>query len=191
MWQRLRMNPEWAWICPLMDWFSVCILSFNRLLTLGITAMKITFKALFGPALTPHLSLCVPTCFVDMAIWVRPPSPQNSEVGSSFLSNLPLLFLLCVAYTVLMWSSSSRRPHHSLSFASQIQLVFYMDDFSHAFFLQNPSSSFSPLYNGILLTHKKEQNCAICRDVDGSEDCHTVWSKSEREKQITYINTYM
>ena len=27
-------------------------------------------------------------------------------------------------------------------------------------------------YNGILFSHKKEQNCAICRDVDGSRDCH-------------------
>ena len=27
--------------------------------------------------------------------------------------------------------------------------------------------------NRILLSHKKEQNCAICRDVDGARDCHT------------------
>ena len=47
------------------------------------------------------------------------------------------------------------------------------------------------IYNGILLSHKKERNCVICRDVDGSRDCHTEWSKSEREKQISYINTYM
>ena len=39
--------------------------------------------------------------------------------------------------------------------------------------------------------HKKEQNWVICRDVDGSRDCHTEGSKSEREKQISYINTYM
>ena len=29
------------------------------------------------------------------------------------------------------------------------------------------------LYNGILLSHKKEQNRVICRDVDGPRDCHT------------------
>ena len=28
-------------------------------------------------------------------------------------------------------------------------------------------------YNGILLSHKKEQNWVICRDVDGPRDCHT------------------
>ena len=33
----------------------------------------------------------------------------------------------------------------------------------------------SKLYynNGILLSHKKEWNCAIWRDVDGPRDCHT------------------
>ena len=27
-------------------------------------------------------------------------------------------------------------------------------------------------YNGILPSHKKEQNWVICRDVDGPTDCH-------------------
>ena len=47
-----------------------------------------------------------------------------------------------------------------------------------------------PIYNGILLSHKKERNWVICRDVDGPRVCHTVCSKSEREKQISYINAY-
>ena len=47
------------------------------------------------------------------------------------------------------------------------------------------------IYNGILLSHKKEWNWVICRDVNGSRDCHTEWSKSEREKQISCIHTYM
>ena len=47
------------------------------------------------------------------------------------------------------------------------------------------------IYNGILLSHKKEWNSAICRDVDGPRDCHTEWSKSERENQVSYINAYM
>ena len=38
---------------------------------------------------------------------------------------------------------------------------------------------------------KKEQNWVICRDVDGPRGCHTEWSKSEREKQISYINAYL
>ena len=42
------------------------------------------------------------------------------------------------------------------------------------------------IYNGLLLGHKKEQNCVICRDVDRPRDCHTERSISEREKQISY-----
>ena len=47
------------------------------------------------------------------------------------------------------------------------------------------------IYNGILLSLKKEQNWVTCRDVDGPRVCHTEWSKPEREKQILYINAYM
>ena len=47
------------------------------------------------------------------------------------------------------------------------------------------------MYNRILLNRKKEWNWVICRDVDGPRDCHTEWSKSEREKQISCINTSM
>ena len=47
------------------------------------------------------------------------------------------------------------------------------------------------IYNGILLSHKKEWNWVICRDVDGPRVCHTEWSEPEREKQISYINAYM
>ena len=47
------------------------------------------------------------------------------------------------------------------------------------------------IYNGILLSHKKEQSSLICRDMDGPSDCHTEWSKSEREKQISYNTTCM
>ena len=39
------------------------------------------------------------------------------------------------------------------------------------------------IYNGILLSHKKEQNWAICRDVDKPRDCHTKWVR------ITIVNT--
>ena len=47
------------------------------------------------------------------------------------------------------------------------------------------------IYNGILLSHKKEKNWVICSDVDEPRVCHTEWSKSEREKQISYINAYI
>ena len=45
--------------------------------------------------------------------------------------------------------------------------------------------------NGILISCKKEENNAICSNIDGPRDCHTKWSKSERERQILYDITYM
>ena len=45
--------------------------------------------------------------------------------------------------------------------------------------------------NGILLSHKKKWNGVICSELDGVRVCHTEWSKSEREKQIQYANTYI
>ena len=38
--------------------------------------------------------------------------------------------------------------------------------------------------------HEKEPNWVICRDVDGLE-LITEWSKSEGEKQISYIDAYV
>ena len=39
-------------------------------------------------------------------------------------------------------------------------------------------------------SRKKEQNWVIFRDVDEPADCCTEWTMSEREKQISYTNTY-
>ena len=47
------------------------------------------------------------------------------------------------------------------------------------------------IYNGILISHKKERNWVICWDVVGSRDCNTEWRMLEREKQISYINAHM
>ena len=46
------------------------------------------------------------------------------------------------------------------------------------------------IHIGILVSHKKEQNYIICREVDEPRFCHTECSKSEREK-VSYINTCM
>ena len=47
------------------------------------------------------------------------------------------------------------------------------------------------VYNGILLSHKKEWNNAIGSYMDGARDYHTKWSKSERERQTPYDITYV
>ena len=43
----------------------------------------------------------------------------------------------------------------------------------------------------MLLSHKKEWNIAICSNMDGPRDYQTMWSKSDRERQILYDLTYM
>ena len=45
--------------------------------------------------------------------------------------------------------------------------------------------------NGIMLSHKKEWNNAICSNMDATRDYHTKWNKSEIERQIPYDITYM
>ena len=47
------------------------------------------------------------------------------------------------------------------------------------------------IYNGPLLSHKEEWNNAVCSNMDGPRDYHTKWSKSERERQISYDITYV
>ena len=36
-----------------------------------------------------------------------------------------------------------------------------------------------------------KKNSAICRDEDGLRNCHSEWSQSEREKQISFSINYM
>ena len=47
------------------------------------------------------------------------------------------------------------------------------------------------IYNGILLSHKIEWNNAICSNMDGPRDCHTKWSKSDREREMSYDIPYV
>ena len=47
------------------------------------------------------------------------------------------------------------------------------------------------IYNGILLSHKKNEILPFAANMDGSREYHTKWSKSDRERQILYDITYM
>ena len=38
------------------------------------------------------------------------------------------------------------------------------------------------IHNGLLVSHKKEWNNAICSNMDGPRDYHTKWSKSDKDK---------
>ena len=44
--------------------------------------------------------------------------------------------------------------------------------------------------NGILLSPKKEQNNAICSNMDATRGYHTKWTKSESERQLPYDVSY-
>jgi len=41
--------------------------------------------------------------------------------------------------------------------------------------------------SGLSLSHKKEQNNSICRDMDRPRGCPTDWSRSERENKYYII----
>ena len=43
----------------------------------------------------------------------------------------------------------------------------------------------------MLLSHKKERNNVIYSNMDGPRDYHPKWSKSHRERQISYDITWM
>ena len=47
------------------------------------------------------------------------------------------------------------------------------------------------VHNGILLSHKKEHLWVSSNEVDEPRAYYTEWSKSEREKQMLYIDTYI
>ena len=46
-------------------------------------------------------------------------------------------------------------------------------------------------YNGILFSHKKEWNFAICSNMDGLEGHYAKSSKSDRERQILWDHLYV
>ena len=45
--------------------------------------------------------------------------------------------------------------------------------------------------SGLLFRHQKEENLAICNNMDGPWRHYVKWNKSHRERQILYDLTYM
>ena len=46
-------------------------------------------------------------------------------------------------------------------------------------------------HNGMLLSDKKEWIFAICNNMYGSGGYYIYWNKSERERWLLYVTTYM
>ena len=47
------------------------------------------------------------------------------------------------------------------------------------------------IYNGILLSHLKEWNNDICRNIDGPRECQAEWNESDSEGNLQYDIPYM
>ena len=47
------------------------------------------------------------------------------------------------------------------------------------------------VYNGMFISYKRERIWVISSELDEATACYTEWNKSERENQISYINTHM
>jgi len=45
------------------------------------------------------------------------------------------------------------------------------------------------LNNGVLLSYKRGQIWVSCSEADEPRTSYTEWSKSERKKQVLYVNT--
>ena len=45
-------------------------------------------------------------------------------------------------------------------------------------------------HNGMLLSHKKEQNFAVCRNTEGLGGLYTKWNKSVKEKYCMISHIY-
>ena len=50
---------------------------------------------------------------------------------------------------------------------------------------------YTHVYNGTLLSHKKNEMMPSRSNLDGPSDYHTKWNKLDRERQISYDITYM
>ena len=46
-------------------------------------------------------------------------------------------------------------------------------------------------YHLVIFFFKKGQDNAIYKNMNGPKDCHTEWSKSDTQRQMSYDTTYM
>ena len=46
-------------------------------------------------------------------------------------------------------------------------------------------------HSGVLFSHNKEWNVAICYNMDGPRNYYNKWNESDKERQILYVFTYI
>ena len=77
-------------------------------------------------------------------------------------------------------------PSPSALNLSQNQELFQWVSCSHQMTKTMEIQLHHPFNNGILLSHKKEQNNYICSNMNVPKDRHTEWSKSDKGRQTSY-----
>ena len=107
-------------------------------------------------------------------VGIRPQTNSVSWWGPEWLGSCLHSMGVLQAFSVAVRS----RNLHTMQFTNLNCTILDKEDVIH-------------IYNGILLSHKKEWNNAICSNMDGPRGYHTKWSKSDRERQIPYDITYL
>ena len=123
------------------------------------------------------LWLCLRNCwfFNDLFSWLKEP-PFSFLLSNLYHSNLvKYTFVnkngIYLSFSLYRISSEFRNLLNVLNFLWKCRYIY--------------------VHNGIILSHKKQWNNAICTNIDGPRDDRIKWSKSERERQILYDITYM
>ena len=104
-----------------------------------------------------------------------------------YVGYLPRGITLIFSMNVSIWSLSTGLPDHGAWSSEKSPAWNFANHFWRIRLVTAPSPY---THNGILLSHKKEWNNAVCSNMDRPRDYHTKWSKSDRKRQISYDITY-
>ena len=161
------MGPYWGQPLP----HTLCFSSFLKYLD---NSFWCTFPELLTWKPSPNGRYEVLNDHEDIA----PRSTAHSPGNCGHCDNCPII-LPPIRELCMSWSHTPS-PFPYLGFKNAILLFKKLKiELSHdpAILLLGTYPKKWNIYNGILLSHKEEQNWVICRDVDAPRDCHTEWSK--------------
>ena len=107
--------------------------------------------------------------------------PQKLKTELSYDPAIPLLDLYLEKRKTPIWKDT-RIPVFiaALTEATEVSVNSWMDKEKVVY-----------IHNGILLNHEREWNIAIYSNMDGPRDYHSEWSKSDRERQMSWYHLYV
>ena len=113
--------------------------------------------------------------------------PQiKSKTGIAYVPAISLLGIYPKKHETLFWKiypplcSLKHYLQSPRSRSSHVSISRWMD-----------KTAVGHVHNGILLSHKNEENFTLCDSMDGPGGQYAKWNKSIRERQISYDFTYM